>query len=298
MTGKKGSWTKGTAPAAAAAVGAPRPSPGGGRPPPIDREEELHLLARAGRGDAAALGRLIDAHYAYVVAIARRYRGFGVPMSDLLQEGVLGLLQAVRRFHPDGGARLSTYAVWWIRASVQDLALRSWSVVRLGSSNAARTLALKLRQLAGEGEAGADETQIGELARRCGASAAEIRRLLARFAAPDVSLDQLARPVANAAAAGRALVDRLICERPTPEQALIQVNEARHQQQRLASALASLSERERFVIRERYFAEVRRTFAAIGRQLGVSKDRARQLEAAALRKLAAVLALPPAADSG
>jgi RNA polymerase sigma-32 factor len=268
------------------------------RQPPLARDEELQLFERAERGDDAALHRLVDAHYGYIVAIARRYRGWGVPMSDLLQEGVVGLMQAVRRFRPDEGVRLSTYAVWWIRSAIQDHALRSWSVVRIGTSNASRALALKIRHIAGEFVGDADsEARIGELASRFGTTTSEIKRLAHRLAAPDISLDPIAQPVAHAAAAGRAMIDRLISDWPTPEQMMAHVGEARFVHQRLTAALAELSERERFVIRERYFSEAKRTFAAIGRQLGVSKDRARQLEAAALKKLAALLGPAMAQES-
>ncbi len=269
------------------------------RAQPLAREEELELVERAGSGDEAALRRLVDAHYGYVVAIARRYRGWGAPMSDLLQEGVVGLMQAVRRFRPDGGARLSTYAVWWIRSAIQEHALKSWSVVRIGTGNATRTLALKLRHLAGELAGGGSdgEAKIAELASRFGTTVAEVKRLAGRLTTPDLSLDSVSQPMADAAVAGRALIDRLVSDWPTPEHVLAEIGEARVVGQRLAAALAALSERERFIIRERYYGEARQTFAAIGRQLGVSKDRARQLEAAALKKLAALLAPSIAADS-
>ncbi len=267
--------------------------------PPLAREEELELVERAGVGDEAALRRLVDAHYGYVVAIARHYRGWGAPMSDLLQEGVVGLIQAVRRFRPDEGVRLSTYAVWWIRAAIQDHALKSWSVVRVGTSNATRSLALKLRHFAGEVAGGGSDgdAKIAEFASRFGTTVAEVKRLAARLTSPDLSLDAISQPMADAAAAGRALIDRLVSEWPTPEHVLAEVGEARILGQRLAAALAALSERERFIIRERYYSEARQTFTAIGRQLGVSKDRVRQLEAAALKKLAALLTPAMAADS-
>lgn len=271
--------------------GMPAARAGGPGPRSLAPEEERELLARAGTGDEAALHRLIEAHLGYVVAIARRYRGWGAPMNDLLQEGLLGLLQAVRRFRPEKGARLSTYAVWWIRSAIQEHALRSVSIVRLGTSNATRTLALRLRQLAGDLTAEADrEARLAELARRFGATASEVKRLAGRLAAPDVSLDAVTQPVVQAAAAGRALIDRLVSDLPSPEQVLTQTRELGHLRQRLAAALAELSERERFVIHARYLGEVRVTFNAIAAQLGVSKDRARQLEAAALKKLHALLA--------
>jgi RNA polymerase sigma-32 factor len=255
----------------------------------LAREEEGALLRDAGQGDAEALLRLVEAHFRYVVAIARRYRGWGLPMGDLLQEGTLGLIEAVHRFRPEHGTRLSTYAVWRIRSAIQNYALRSWSLVRLGSSNTQRMLALRLRRIStvmttadGAGSAaGPDERWDVALARRFSTTAAEVSRLAARMRAPDCSLD-----LPNAAGAPvRVLAD----DAPTPEEALAEKSEKQMIRAALAAAIVSLPPREQLVIRRRYFDEVRQTFETIGRELGVSKDRARQLEVRALAKLADLL---------
>lgn len=256
---------------------------------PLQREEEGDLLREAGRGDDQALLRLIEAHFRYVVAISRRYRGWGVPMSDLLQEGTLGLIEAVHRFRPEHGTRLSTYAVWRIRAAIQNYALRSWSLVRLGSSNTQRMLALKLRRMTAgvmppdgaESSTAADERWDVGIARRFSTTAAEVSRLAARMMAPDCSLDL---PTTTSTAATTIADDA-----PTPEEALAQNSESQWLSTVLAAAIERLSPREQLVIRRRYFEEVRQTFEAIGRELGVSKDRARQLEARARAKLAELL---------
>lgn len=255
----------------------------------LAREEEGALLRDAGRGDGEALLRLVEAHFRYVVAIARRYRGWGLPMGDLLQEGTLGLIEAVHRFRPDHGTRLSTYAVWRIRSAIQNYALRSWSLVRLGSSNTQRMLALRLRRISvsmitsdGIGSsADPDERWDVALARRFSTTVAEVSRLAARMRAPDCSLDL---PGA-AGASGRALAD----DAPTPEEALAEKSEKQLISSALVAAIVSLPPREQLVIRRRYFDEVRQTFETIGRELGVSKDRARQLEVRALAKLADLL---------
>jgi RNA polymerase sigma-32 factor len=251
------------------------------RHPLLAREEELDLARRAGRGDADALHRLVASHLRYVLVIARRYRGWGAPMNDLIQQGTLGLVQAVRRFDPDRGVRLSTYAMWAIRAAMQEYVLHSWSVVRLGTGNAQKMLALQLRRIADEvvrGEGDPADDRIGMLARQFNATAAEVARLARRMAGRDGSLDQ-PQP------SGGAAIDALACEQPTPEQAVARDREQRMLGEAVRGALERLTPRERLVIRKRYLEDAKQTFEAIGRELGVSKDRARQLEAKALAKL-------------
>ena len=255
------------------------------RHPLLARDEELTLARRAEAGDGDAFEKLVGSHLRYVIAIARRYRGWGMSMNDLVQEGTLGLIEAVRRFDPDRGVRLSTYAMWWIRQAIQDHVLQSWSMVRLGTSNAQKMLALGLRRIAddlvgSDGEAG-DEI-IARLARQFNSTKADVARLARRMAGRDSSLDQLT-------IAGRALIDRLVSEWPTPEQMLAHVSEHRFLGEAMKSALATLTPRERLVIHKRYFEEAKQTFEAIGRELGLSKDRVRQLEAGALAKLNAML---------
>jgi RNA polymerase sigma-32 factor len=255
------------------------------RHPLLAPEQEVELARRAEAGDGEALYRLVASHLRYVIKIARGYRGWGPPMSDLIQEGTLGLIQAIRRFDPERGVRLSTYATWSIRAAIQDHVLQSWSMVRLGTSNAQKMLALALRRNAdgairGEGDPGDD--RLARLAKRFNSSAAEVARMARRMAGRDYSLDQLT-------AVGRAFIDRLASELPSPEQWLAQVSEQRYLREAVRRALTKLSPREQFIIRKRYFEEAKQTFEMIGRELGISKDRVRQLEAGALAKLEPLL---------
>ncbi len=266
--------------------------PGEGRPQPalLDAAEERDLALRAEAGDDAAMERLVASHLRFVVKIARSYRGWGLPMSDLVQEGTLGLVQAVRRFDPDRGVRLSTYAAWPVRAAIQEAVLRSWSVVRLGTSNAQKMLALKLkRMMAGMSYDQRDlpEDVAAGMAARFGVSVAEAVAVARRMAGVDRSLDQ---PAGSASSA----LDALASPAPSPEAAVAAASEQRHLAGTLAAALATLPLREQLVIRRRYLAEARATFSAIGAELGVSKDRVRQLEAKALGKLRALLAAGPA----
>jgi RNA polymerase sigma-32 factor len=262
------------------------------RHPLLAPDEERELARRAEAGDSEALRQLVASHLRFVITIARRYRGWGPPMSDLIQEGALGLVRAVRRFDPERGVRLSTYAMWWIRAAIQDHVLQSWSMVRLGSSNAQKMLALGLRRVAEDltrGEGDPTDDRISRLAQQFNATAADVARLALRMRGRDASLDQ-------GTAVGLPLIDRLASELPTPEQVLARLSEHRYVVEVIKAALAKLTPREQLVIHKRYLDDAKQTFEAIGRELGVSKDRVRQLEARALAKLQELLA-PMLADS-
>lgn len=256
------------------------------RTPMLDPEEERRLTRRADAGDEEAVQRLVGSHLRYVISIARSYRGWGLPMADLVQEGTLGLVQAVRRFDPERDVRLASYAGWWIRSAIQEYVLRSWSMVRLGTSNAQKMLAFKLRRMAetwsGEMAIFADEP-MAALAEQFGTTIGEVKRLALRMAGRDGSLDQETAP-------GRSLFERLISDWPTPEQIVARMGEHRLISEMVRSALERLTPREQVVIRKRYFEDVRQTFESIGRELGVSKDRVRQLETGALAKLQTLLA--------
>ena len=256
------------------------------RQPMLGDEEERQLARRSGAGDIEAARRLIVSHLRFVIRIARNYRGSGLPMTDLIQEGTLGLIQAVRRFNPDRGVRLSTYAMWWIRAAIQDYVVRSWSLVRIGTTNTQKALFLRLRRTTAELISGAEDLSdelIAKLAARFGTTAAEVAALARRIAGGgDQSLDQ---PVSAGEDRDGTLMERMASKEPTPEEALAEASEHRFLAQTINKALAMLPPREQLIIRKRYFEDVRQTFDAIGREIGLSKDRVRQLEARALEKL-------------
>lgn len=259
--------------------------------PVLGRDEERELARRAEAGDADAAGRLIASHLRFVIKIARRYRGSGLPMSDLIQEGTVGLIRAVRRYNPDRGVRLSTYAMWWIRSAIQDHVVHSWSLVRMGTTNAQKAMILRLRQVTAEligGAEGLSDEITARLAKSFGATASEVATMARRLAGGDRSLDQpMAGPGGDTDQ--RTWMDCLASDAPTPEQAVAEANERRFVSEIVGKALAMLPPREQLVIRKRYFEEARQTFEAIGRELGVSKDRVRQLETRALAKLRELL---------
>lgn len=236
------------------------------RQPLLGRDEERLLARRAGAGDAEATQRLVVSHLLFVVRLARRYRGSGLPMGDLVQEGVVGLLKAICRFDPDQGVRFSTYAGWWVRSAMQDYAVRSWSLVRVGTTNAQKALFLRLRQMVSGAEDLSDDL-VAALARRFDVTRAEVATLARRLAGGDLAPEGAA--------------ENLPAEGPDPEQAA----DGTRVRGLLEKALQALPPREQLVIRRRYLEEVRQTFEAIGRELGLSKDRARQLEAKALARL-------------
>ena len=251
--------------------------------PLLGREEESRLARRADAGDAEAQRRLIASHLRLVVKIARSYRDSGLPMSDLVQEGTVGLIRAVRRFNPDRGVRLSTYAMWWVRASIQDHVVHSWSLVRMGTTNTQKALFLRLRRLKAElvdGAEGLSDEFVAKLSRGLDTTATEVRALARRVAGGDWSLDQ---PTGGDGTT--TWLDRLTEESPSPEDAVVEASERRFVNDIVAKALAMLPPREEFIIRRRYFEEARQTFEGIGREIGLSKDRVRQLEARALARL-------------
>ncbi len=253
----------------------------------LDHEEERELARLAGEGDKEATDRLVTSHINYVIKIARGYRRSGVPMSDLIQEGMIGLMQAVRRFNPDKDVRLSTYAMWWIRASIQDHVVRSWSLVRLSTTSAQKSLFLNLRRMTSDLLEGADalsDDLSSKLAERFETTAADVKSLARRITQRDQSLNTKVTDNGT-----DSWLDLLVSDNPTPEDSLAFESERRAMRELMAKALAALPAREEFIIRSRYLTEAKRTFAALARDLDLSKDRVRQLEVRALAKLRAFM---------
>ncbi len=259
------------------------------RQPILSREEELDLARRSRAGDALAAGRLAASHLRFVIKIARKYRNYGLPMSDLIQEGTVGLMQAVKRFDPTRDVRFATYAMWWIRAAIQDHVVRSWSLVRIGTTAAQKALFFRLRRMMVDLKDGADalnEEVLAPVAKRFGVPLREVMALAGRAARGDLSLN---RPVAHDGP--EDWLQRLPEPGPSPEDRAAEASEARFISGLVARALAALPQRERIIIRARFLAEKVTPREALGRELGISKERVRQLEARALAKLKSLL--PP-----
>jgi RNA polymerase sigma-32 factor len=272
------------------------PIPGPGTGLPLSVAEERALAERARAGDAAAEGRLVHSHLGFVVHIARRYRRFGLPLNDLVQEGTIGLIHAVRRFDPGRNMRLCTYAGWWIRFHIQSYVVRSWSLVRLGTGSAQRALFFRLRRMMAELKGGAghlSEDVLRPLAARFRVPVREVLALARRVSGFDRSLDAPAGADAVSGAIGAvrpAAVAELADPAPNPEEQAVAASQQRWRQGRIARALTALSQRERAIIRGRYLAELGKTRDALARELGISAERVRQLEQKALDKLRRLLA--------
>jgi RNA polymerase sigma-32 factor len=258
--------------------------------PVLSSDEERDLAQRARSGDESAQLRLVQSHLRLVAKLARPYRATGLPLSDLMQEGVIGLLHAVRKFNPDKDARLATYAAWWVRSAIQDHVIRSWSIVRIGTTSAQKSLFLQLRKRLAEGAGNlSDETAIS-LAQRFGATAADVWALARRVALPDASIDQ------RAEMSDHSIAETLPAPDPSPEEIVVERLAGRTRRQALAAALAALSPRERLIIMRRHLAEACPSLETVAREVGLSKERVRQLEKAALAKLRSTL--QPALQQG
>ncbi|MBX3529365.1 MAG: RNA polymerase factor sigma-32 [Rhizobiaceae bacterium] len=256
------------------------------RAPYLAREEEQALAERwRDKHDQAALHRITMAHMRLVLAMAGKFRGFGLPMSDLVQEGHIGLLEAAARFEPERGVRFSTYATWWIRASMQDYILRNWSIVRGGTSSTQKALFFNLRRLRARLARGQPSLPVGELHNRIsqtlGVSAADVALMDSRLSAPDTSLNA---PVSDEQGSADRM-DFLVSDEPLPDETVAdEIDKARHTVW-LRQALGALNARELSIIAERRLTEDGATLESLGVRFGISKERVRQIESRAIEKL-------------
>lgn len=258
----------------------------------LDAETECRL-ARAWRDhrDEAALHRLVGAYMRLAISVAARYRRYGAPMGDLVQEAGLGLMKAADRFDPDRGVRFSTYAVWWIKAAVQDYVMRNWSMVRIGSTKSQKALFFNLRRVeaALKREAGgaldAEALRAG-VARRIGVSLADVAFMEGRLTGSDLSLNS--RPAGEDE--GAEWIERIADDGEGAAETVAERRDTRVLRGWLAEAMAALSPRERTVILARRLEETPRTLESLGAEFGLSKERVRQIEVAALGKMKQALA--------
>jgi len=238
-------------------------------------EQEYELAVRFRRdGDLAAAHRLVCANLRFVVKVAFEYRGYGLRLADLVQEGNIGLMQAVRKFDPDRGLRLITYAVWWIRATIQNFIMKSWSLVKIGTTQAQRKLFYKFTQTRNALRNLTGSDALGDIASELEVDEAVVEEMSLRLGQRDTSLD-----VELAEGEHYTLLDILPDQRDNQERALIDREERRLLSRRTKAALAGLPPRERQIIEQRVLAEAPRTLQEI------SRERVRQLEQSALRRL-------------
>lgn len=257
--------------------------------PMLSADEELLLAERFKEtGDVEAAHKLVTSHLRLVAKIAMGYKGYGLPVADLISEGSVGLMKAVKKFEPDKGFRLSTYAMWWIRASVTEYILQSWSMVRLGTMAAQKKLFFSLRrtkrQLAIVDNGELSDDQALAIAERTNATTKEVKQLNRRLAARDYSLNA---PLSIDE--GGEHQDLLEDDRPSPERQVSddQLTNLRHSV--VGEALEHLNVRDRDIFARRHLSEEPPTLEELGTEYGISRERVRQLEARAFKKVSEFL---------
>lgn len=257
--------------------------------PLLERDHELELATRwRVDGDEDALHELTTAYMRLVVAVASRFRSYGLPMSDLVQEGNVGLMMAAARFEPERELRFSTYATWWIRSCIQDFILRNWSIVRTGTTAAQKSLFFNLRRLRAllrdTSDGGLSLENRSRVAAALRVDENEVDKMAARLSAADRSLNA---PLGDGGDA--EWQDLLADDSALPEEDMMAARDRARRNLWLHQALEDLNERELTIIRERRLVEEGVTLETLGRKLGVSKERVRQIEHQALRKLRCAL---------
>lgn len=253
----------------------------------LTAEEEFRLAVRLKKyNDMEAAEKLVVSNLRFVVKIAHEYRNYGIKLADLVQEGNIGLMHAVKKFDPYRGYRLISYAVWWIRAYIQNYIIKSWSLVKIGTTQAQRKLFFKLSQARKKLESLSEKrAEFAEIAETLGVRPEEIAEMDVRMSGRDLSLDASVGEDGDS-----TYMDYLTYGGEDQETALIRKEEMALVQHNIAGALAGLNEKESFIIRNRVMADSPLTLQAIGDRYHITRERARQIEKQALRKMA--LAIP------
>lgn len=253
--------------------------------PVLTQEEETYFARRwRQHSDRDAAYRLVTSHLRLVAKIAMRYRGYGLPIADIVSEGNIGLMQAVRRFDPERGVRLSTYATWWIRAAIQEYVLRSWSLVKIAANSAQKKLFFKLRRTKSaisaldDGDLRPD--QVKTISERLRVSEREVVAMDRRLRG-DIYLNARTDDAPDAAEA----LERLVDPSPCHDIALADDEELSQRRAALKAALQSLSPRERHIFSERYLSEAPPKLETLAVEYGISRERIRQIELRAFQKV-------------
>jgi RNA polymerase sigma-32 factor len=262
--------------------------------PVLTKKEEYDLSKRwLDHGDVEAAHRLVTSHLRLVAKIAFKYRGYGLPMGELIAEGNIGMMQAIKRFDPDKGFRLATYAIWWIKAAIQEYILRSWSMVKIGSSAAQKRLFFNLRKIKKKiGAATANyltDEQIGDIARILDVSNQDVIDMDQRMSGSDVYLNSMAGPDSE-----EEKINFLAEPSANQETLLAEHEDLTNKQALLKNALTKLSERERDILERRRLKDNPDTLEDLSQIYNISRERVRQIEVRAFEKLQKEMTAPSA----
>src|SRR5215470_11236598 len=253
--------------------------------PMLEPEEEYMLAKRwKEREDPDAAHRLVTSHLRLVAKIAMGYRGYGLPLSELISEGNVGMMQAVKRFDPERGFRLATYAMWWIRAAIQEYILHSWSLVKMGTTAAQKKLFFNLRKLKGQlqaiEEGDLSPENVKKIATDLNVTEEDVVNMNRRLAAPDHSLNAPLKIDGDG-----EWQDWLVDESDSQEQKLGDQQELSRRRKLLSHAMKSLNARERHILTERRLKDEPTTLEDLSKEYGISRERVRQIEVRAFEKL-------------
>lgn len=257
--------------------------------PLLTPEEELSLSRLwRDKGDVKAAHQLVTSHLRLVAKIAMGYRGYGLPINELISEGNIGMMQAVKRFDPEKGFRLATYAMWWIRAAIQEYILHSWSLVKMGTTAAQKKLFFNLRRLKGQMQAIDDgdlkPEQVNKIATTLGVSEQDVVDMNRRMAAPDHSLNAPMRADQDS-----EWQDRLVDDHTNQEDVYAENEELSGRKALLSSTMENLNERERRIFTERRLKDDPSTLEELAHEYGISRERVRQIEVRAFEKVQAAM---------
>ncbi|MAL78102.1 MAG: RNA polymerase factor sigma-32 [Sneathiella sp.] len=253
---------------------------------PMLEADEEYMLAKAWKdhGDTDAAHKMVTSHLRLVAKIAMGYRGYGLPIAELISEGNVGMMQAVKRFEPEKGFRLSTYAMWWIRAAIQEYILRTWSLVKMGTTAAQKKLFFNLRKIKGqieaidEGDMTAD--QVKTISKKLGVTEEEVVSMNRRLTAPDHSLNAPMRAESEG-----EWMDWLEDDSPNQETVYAENEELKRRRTMLEKAMDVLNEREKHILTERRLRDEPLTLEELSQHYDISRERVRQIEVRAFEKL-------------